>query len=99
VTDLNTRRGILDPDAAARHFPLGRYAPAAHLAHRIDRHWVVACELEEPCSQANDLRKCRRGLLLLHQPGASGGRLDPRPTAPWVERERSGCRTRHYRDP
>jgi AraC-like DNA-binding protein len=51
VTDLESRRGILDPDAAERHFRLTRYVPAEDLAHLIDRHWVVAWDLEEPFVQ------------------------------------------------
>jgi AraC-like DNA-binding protein len=49
--DLNSRRGILDPDAAARHFRLTRYPPSADLAHLVDRHWVVAWNLERPFTQ------------------------------------------------
>jgi AraC-like DNA-binding protein len=49
--DLNSRRGILHPDAAARHFRLTRYAPSDDLAHLVDRHWVVAWDLEEPYTQ------------------------------------------------
>jgi AraC-like DNA-binding protein len=49
--DLNSRRGILDPDAAARHFRLTRYPPSADLAHLVDRHWVVAWSLEKPFTQ------------------------------------------------
>jgi transcriptional regulator GlxA family with amidase domain len=49
--DLESRRGILDPDAAARHFRLTRYAPSEDLAHLVDRHWVVAWSLEQPYTQ------------------------------------------------
>jgi AraC-like DNA-binding protein len=49
--DLESRRGILDPDAAERHFRLTRYAPSDDLAHLIDRHWVVAWNLDEPFTQ------------------------------------------------
>jgi AraC-like DNA-binding protein len=49
--DLNSRRGILDPDAAARHFRLTRYPPSDDLAHLVDRHWVVAWSLEKPFTQ------------------------------------------------
>ena len=49
--DLTSRRGILNPEAAARHFRLTRYAPAADLAHLIDRHWVVEWDLQEPFTQ------------------------------------------------
>jgi AraC-like DNA-binding protein len=49
--DLESRRGILDPDAAERHFRLTRYPPSEDLAHLIDRHWVVAWNLEQPFTQ------------------------------------------------
>lgn len=49
--DLKSRRGILDPDAAERHFRLTRYAPSEDLAHLVDRHWVVAWDLEQPFVQ------------------------------------------------
>lgn len=51
MTDLESRRGILNPDAAERHFRLTRYAPSEDLAHLVDRHWVVAWDLEEPFTQ------------------------------------------------
>ena len=49
--DLESRRGILDPDAADRHFRLTRYLPSPDLAHLVDRHWVVAWSLEQPFTQ------------------------------------------------
>ncbi len=49
--DLTSRRGILDPEAAERHFRLTRYAPSEDLAHLVDRHWVVAWDLDEPYTQ------------------------------------------------
>jgi AraC-like DNA-binding protein len=49
--DLESRRGILNPDAAERHFRLTRYAPSEDLAHLVDRHWVVAWSLEQPFTQ------------------------------------------------
>ena len=49
--DLTSRRGILNPDAAERHFRLTRYAPSDDLAHLIDRHWVVEWDLREPYTQ------------------------------------------------
>ncbi len=49
--DLDSRRGILNPEAAARHFRLTRYPPADDLAHLIDRHWVVEWDLDEPFTQ------------------------------------------------
>lgn len=48
---MTDRRGILDPDAAARHFRLTRYPPAADLAHLVDRHWVVEWSLAAPYTQ------------------------------------------------
>jgi AraC-like DNA-binding protein len=51
VTDLTSRRGILDPEAAERHFRLTRYVPAEDLAHLVDRHWVVAWDLAAPFTQ------------------------------------------------
>jgi AraC-like DNA-binding protein len=51
VPDLHSRRGILNPEAAARHFRLTRYAPADDLAHLVDRHWIVEWDLEEPYTQ------------------------------------------------
>jgi AraC-like DNA-binding protein len=51
VTDLESRRGILDPEAAERHFRLTRYPPAEDLAHLVDRHWVVAWDLSQPFTQ------------------------------------------------
>jgi AraC-like DNA-binding protein len=49
--DLDSRRGILHPDAAARHFRLTRYPPSDDLAHLVDRHWVVAWSLDQPFTQ------------------------------------------------
>ena len=49
--DLDSRRGILNPDAVDRHFRLTRYAPSEDLAHLVDRHWVVAWNLEQPYTQ------------------------------------------------
>jgi AraC-like DNA-binding protein len=49
--DLTSRRGILEPEAAERHFRLTRYAPAEDLAHLVDRYWVVAWDLREPFTQ------------------------------------------------
>jgi AraC-like DNA-binding protein len=46
--DLTSRRGILNPDAAERHFRLTRYVASEDLAHLIDRHWVVEWDLTEP---------------------------------------------------
>jgi AraC-like DNA-binding protein len=51
VTDLESRRGILDPEGAERHFRLTRHLPAEDLAHLVDRHWVVEWDLEVPYTQ------------------------------------------------
>ena len=48
---MHSRRGILNPAAAERHFRLTRYAPSEDLAHLIDRHWVVEWDLDEPYTQ------------------------------------------------
>jgi AraC-like DNA-binding protein len=40
-----SQRGVLDPQAAARHFRLTRYAPSRDLAHLVERHWVVEWDL------------------------------------------------------
>src|SRR6478609_2462092 len=45
------RRGILNPEAAARHFRLTRVAPSEDLAHLVDRHWSVEWDLDEPYTQ------------------------------------------------
>ena len=49
--DLTSRRGILDPEAARRHFRLERFAPADDLARLVDRYWTVAWDLTEPYTQ------------------------------------------------
>ena len=49
--DLDSRRGILHPEAARRHFRLTRYAPSQDVAHLVDRHWVVEWDLERPFTQ------------------------------------------------
>jgi acyl-coenzyme A synthetase/AMP-(fatty) acid ligase len=36
--DLESRRGILHPDAAERHFRLTRYAPSDDLARDLQEH-------------------------------------------------------------
>lgn len=46
-----SQRGVLNPEAAARHFRLTRYAPAPDLAHLIERHWFVEWHLREPYTQ------------------------------------------------
>src|SRR3954468_1739150 len=49
--ESTSRRGILDPEAARRHFRLTRYAPSEDLAHLVERHWSVEWDLEEPFTQ------------------------------------------------
>ena len=51
MESTTSQRGVLNPEEAARHFRLTRYAPSEDLAHLVDRHWVVAWELEEPFTQ------------------------------------------------
>jgi AraC-like DNA-binding protein len=43
--------GILDPEAARRHYRLTRYAPSADLAHLVERHWIVEWDLRAPFTQ------------------------------------------------
>lgn len=43
--------GILDPDAARRHFRLTRYPPSADLADLVERHWIVEWDLDAPFTQ------------------------------------------------
>ncbi len=49
--ETTSRRGILAPEAARRHYRLTRYAPAADLAHLVERHWIVEWDLREPFTQ------------------------------------------------
>src|ERR1700755_1118389 len=51
MVESTSRRGILEPEAARRHFRLARVAPAADLAHLIARHWSVEWDLETPFTQ------------------------------------------------
>jgi hypothetical protein len=51
VDESTSRRGILDPEAARRHFRLIRYAPSGDLTHLVERHWVVEWDLEQPFTQ------------------------------------------------
>jgi AraC-like DNA-binding protein len=44
-------KGILRPQEARAHFSLRRHAPAADLARWIERHWVVAWDLQAPFVQ------------------------------------------------
>lgn len=43
--------GILDPQEARRHFRLTRYPPSDDLAELVERHWIVAWDLDEPFTQ------------------------------------------------
>jgi AraC-like DNA-binding protein len=49
--ETTSRRGILDPEAARRHYRLTRYPPAPDLAHLVERHWIVEWNLREPFTQ------------------------------------------------
>jgi AraC-like DNA-binding protein len=49
--ETTSRRGILDPEAARRHFRLTRYAPSPDLAEWVERHWIVEWDLREPFTQ------------------------------------------------
>ena len=49
--ETTSRRGILRPDAARRHYRLTRYPPSADLAHLVERHWVVEWDLRAPFTQ------------------------------------------------
>jgi AraC-like DNA-binding protein len=51
LAESTSRRGILDPEAARRHFRLTRYVPSDDLAHLVERHWVVEWDLREPFTQ------------------------------------------------
>ena len=46
-----SQRGVLNPQAAARHFRLTRYAPSPDLAHLVERFWFVEWHLPEPFTQ------------------------------------------------
>jgi AraC-like DNA-binding protein len=43
--------GILDPQAARRHFRLTRYPPSRDLADLVERHWIVEWDLDGPFTQ------------------------------------------------
>jgi AraC-like DNA-binding protein len=45
TTPTTSTRGILGPEAIGRVFTLRRSAPAADLAHLVERHWVVQWDL------------------------------------------------------
>src|ERR1700742_1869820 len=49
--ETTSRRGILDPDAARRHYRLTRYPPSPDLAHLVERHWIVELALRAPFTQ------------------------------------------------
>ena len=81
--DLDSRRGILNPDAAERHFRLTRYPPSEDLAHLIDRHWVVEWDLRRavhagdrhPPERQPRARTRTRDLSTASSPAASGRQL------------------------
>jgi AraC-like DNA-binding protein len=49
--ESTSRRGILNPEAARRHFRLERIPPSEDLAHLVERHWIVEWDLDEPFTQ------------------------------------------------
>lgn len=55
-----SKRGILNPRAAQRHFHLARHAPSGDLSFFIERHWVVRWDLRgrEPYRQETLPQPC-----------------------------------------
>jgi AraC-like DNA-binding protein len=51
MVESTSRRGILNPDAARRHFRLTRLPPSADLAALVERHWIVEWDLDKPFTQ------------------------------------------------
>ena len=51
MVQSTSRRGILNPEAARRHFRLSRIPPPRDLAHLVERHWIVEWDLSEPFTQ------------------------------------------------
>src|SRR4051794_6308090 len=51
MLESTSRRGILEPEAARRHFRLTRVAPPEDLAHLVERPWSVEWALAEPYTQ------------------------------------------------
>jgi AraC-like DNA-binding protein len=49
--ESTSRRGILNPEAARRHFRLTRIPPSDDLAYFVERHWIVEWDLDEPFTQ------------------------------------------------
>src|SRR3954453_4805789 len=49
--ETTSRRGILRPEAARRHYRLARYAPSPDLARLVERHWIVEWNLRAPFPQ------------------------------------------------
>ena len=49
--ESTSRRGILNPEAAAAHFRLTRLPPSEDLAGLVERHWIVEWDLDEPFTQ------------------------------------------------
>jgi AraC-like DNA-binding protein len=63
--------GILDPQAARRHFRLTRYPPSPDLADLVERHWIVEWDLHEPFTQELVTHPCvnlvfERDVALVH---------------------------------
>jgi AraC-like DNA-binding protein len=84
--------GILDPQAARRHFRLTRYAPADDLAALVERHWIVEWDLDEPFTQELVTHPCvnlvfERDVALVHGvvTGRGARRIDGRGKAVGVK--------------
>lgn len=63
--------GILDPEAARRHFRLTRYPPSDDLADLVERHWIVEWDLDAPFTQELVTHPCvnlvfERDVALIH---------------------------------
>jgi AraC-like DNA-binding protein len=66
--ETTSRGGILDPQAARRHFRLTRYPPSPDLAELVERHWVVEWDLDEPFTQELVTHPC---VNLVFEPDAA----------------------------
>src|SRR3954453_12929061 len=69
--ETTSRRGILDPMAARRHYRLTGYALAPDLARLVERHWIVEWDLREPFTQELITHPCvnlvfERSVALVH---------------------------------
>jgi AraC-like DNA-binding protein len=60
--------GILDPEAARRHFRLTRHPPSDDLADLVERHWIVEWDLDEPFTQEVVTHPC---VNLVFEPGVA----------------------------